>query len=65
MTDFFGDIPQIKYEGADSTNPLAFRHYNPDEIIGYWELGTNRVLCPNCADTDADVPFTKDEINQQ
>ncbi len=33
MTDFFGDIPQIKYEGADSTNPLAFRHYNPDEII--------------------------------
>ena len=33
MTDFFGDIPRIKYEGEDSTNPLAFRHYNPDEIV--------------------------------
>ena len=33
MTDFFGDISRIKYEGTDSTNPLAFRHYNPDEIV--------------------------------
>lgn len=33
MTDFFGDISRIKYEGADSTNPLAFHHYNPDELI--------------------------------
>ncbi len=24
---------QIKYEGPDSTNPLAFRHYNPDEVV--------------------------------
>ena len=33
MTDFFGDITRIKYEGADSTNPLAFRHYNADELV--------------------------------
>ncbi|GAA3874144.1 xylose isomerase [Celeribacter arenosi] len=33
MTDFFKGIPQIKYEGADSTNEFAFKHYNPDEII--------------------------------
>ncbi len=33
MTDFFGDIPCIKYEGADSTNPLAFRHYDPDALV--------------------------------
>ncbi|MGV1873610.1 xylose isomerase [Agrobacterium rosae] len=33
-TGFFGDIQKIKYEGPDSTNPLAFRHYNPDEIVG-------------------------------
>jgi xylose isomerase len=30
---FFPDVPTIKYEGSDSKNPLAFRHYNPDEIV--------------------------------
>ena len=29
----FSDIPKIKYEGPDSDNPLAFRWYNPDEMI--------------------------------
>ncbi len=33
MTDFFKGIAKAQYEGADSTNPLAFRHYNPDEVI--------------------------------
>jgi xylose isomerase len=33
MTDFFKDIPAIKYEGTSSTNEFAFRHYNPDEVI--------------------------------
>ncbi len=33
MTDFFGDIPRIQFEGADSTNPLAFRHYNAGETV--------------------------------
>ncbi len=28
-TGFFGDIAKIKFEGEGSTNPLAFRHYNP------------------------------------
>ncbi len=32
-TGFFGDIQKIKYEGPDSDNPLAFRHYDPDEIV--------------------------------
>ncbi len=32
-TGFFGDIEKIKYEGPDSTNPLAYRYYNPDEIV--------------------------------
>jgi len=31
--DFFPTIPVIKYEGKDSKNMLAFRHYNPDEVI--------------------------------
>jgi len=34
MTGFFKDIAPVTYEGKDSTNPLAFHHYNPDEIVG-------------------------------
>ena len=26
-------IPTIKYEGKGSDNPLAFKYYNPDEIV--------------------------------
>ncbi|MFN4209072.1 MAG: xylose isomerase [Devosia sp.] len=33
MTDFFKGISPVKFEGADSTNPLAYRHYNKDEIV--------------------------------
>lgn len=33
MTDFFKDIPQIRYEGIESDNEFAFRHYNPDEVV--------------------------------
>lgn len=33
MTDFFQGTPAIKYEGPDSDNEFAFRHYNPDEIV--------------------------------
>lgn len=33
MTEFFADIAPVRYEGADSANPLAFRHYDPDEMI--------------------------------
>ncbi|MEO9819492.1 MAG: xylose isomerase [Paracoccaceae bacterium] len=32
-TGFFDGISKISYEGKDSTNPLAFRHYNPDEVV--------------------------------
>ena len=32
-TGFFGDVSEVNYEGPDSTNPLAYRHYNPDEIV--------------------------------
>ena len=32
-TGFFGDIAKIKYEGPESRNPLAFRHYNKDEVV--------------------------------
>src|SRR6218665_3819993 len=32
-TGFFGDIGKIRYEGPESTNPLAFRHYDKDEVV--------------------------------
>ncbi|MFC6638177.1 xylose isomerase [Sulfitobacter sp. JBTF-M27] len=33
MTDFFKGIPQIIYEGPQTDNEFAFRHYNPDELV--------------------------------
>ena len=33
MTDFFKDIPQIKFEGAASDNDFAFRHYDAEEVV--------------------------------
>ena len=33
MQTYFPDIPVIRYEGARSDNPYAFRFYNPDEVI--------------------------------
>jgi len=29
----FPEISKVQYEGPDSKNPLAFRYYNPDEVI--------------------------------
>lgn len=34
MSEFFKNIPKIRYEGKNSDNPLAFRYYNPEEVIG-------------------------------
>jgi xylose isomerase len=31
--EFFPEIEKIRFEGPDSTNPLAFRHYNADETV--------------------------------
>ena len=31
--EFFPDVSKVKFEGPDSKNPLAFRHYNPDEVV--------------------------------
>jgi len=30
---YFPDIPKIQYEGPKSKNPLAFKHYNPEELV--------------------------------
>ncbi len=31
--EYFKGIGQINYEGKDSDNPLAFKYYNPDQIV--------------------------------
>jgi xylose isomerase len=32
-TGFFGDIQKIKFEGPDTTNSLAYRFYDKDEVV--------------------------------
>ncbi len=59
MSEAFPDIPRISYEGADSRNPLAFKHYRPDEVVGgktmkdhlrfaaaYWHTMRNELMDP-------------------
>ena len=33
MSDYFKDIAPIKFEGEASDNPLAWRYYNPEQIV--------------------------------
>ena len=33
MTEFFADIPPIRYQGPDTTEPLAFRFYDKDRVV--------------------------------
>ena len=30
---FFAGIPEVRYEGPESANDFAYRHYNPEEVI--------------------------------
>jgi xylose isomerase len=31
--EFFKGIGEIKYEGRDSDNPLAFKYYDPERVV--------------------------------
>jgi xylose isomerase len=33
MSDFFGNIEPIKFEGPDSTSPLAYRYYDANRVV--------------------------------
>ena len=33
MSELFGTISRIRYEGKDSTNPLAFKFYDADRVV--------------------------------
>src|SRR3954449_747095 len=34
MSEFFPGVPKIQFGGPRSRNPLEFKHYNPDEVVG-------------------------------
>ncbi|MEM9079880.1 MAG: xylose isomerase [Verrucomicrobiota bacterium] len=64
MSEYFPGIPKIQFEGAESRNPFAFRHYNPDEIVAgktmrehlrfgaaYWHVMRNELGDPFGAGT--------------
>jgi xylose isomerase len=34
MSEFFPGVPKIAFGGPRSRNPLEFKHYNPDEVVG-------------------------------
>ena len=33
MSNYFDKIEKVKYEGANSTNPFAFKHYDANQVI--------------------------------
>lgn len=33
MATYFPEVDRVVYEGTQSKNPLAFRHYNADEVV--------------------------------
>ncbi len=33
MKEFFPGINKIQFEGSESKNPFAFKHYDPDEMV--------------------------------
>ena len=38
--EFFSNIGKIEYKGKDSTDPLSFKYYNPDEMSPMWKPST-------------------------
>ena len=33
MSDYFKNVPEVKYEGPKSKNPFAFKYYDPDRKV--------------------------------
>jgi xylose isomerase len=64
VMSYFPDVPVVKYEGPQSDNPFAFRHYRADEMVGdrtmsehlrfgaaYWHVMRNGLSDPFGAPT--------------
>ena len=69
MSEFFPNVSKIQYEGVDSKNPLAFKHYNAAEEVegkkmedhfrfgaAYWHCMRNPLADPFGAGT-AQMPW--------
>ncbi|MEM6303318.1 MAG: xylose isomerase [Pseudomonadota bacterium] len=41
MTDFFKDIPEIRFEGSDAASEFAYRHYDPAEVVNGAPMADN------------------------
>ena len=33
MSEFFGDVHKVRFEGPGTDNPYAFRYYNPERVV--------------------------------
>ncbi len=64
MSEYFSGIGKIQFGGPNSKNPLEFKHYNPDEVVGgktmrdhlrfsvvYWHTFSNPLTDPFGAGT--------------
>jgi xylose isomerase len=64
MAEFFPGVPKIQFGGPRSRNPLEFKHYNPEEVVGgktmkdhlrfsvvYWHTFSNPLTDPFGAGT--------------
>ena len=49
MKEFFTNVPKVEFEGTKTKNPMAFRYYNPDEVIAGKKM---RDIGTQCADTE-------------
>ena len=58
MVEFFPGVSKINYEGPETKNPLAFRHYNAGEVVAGKTMGEHlrfsvaywHTLCNGAAD---------------
>ena len=50
----FPEVQKIRYEGPGSKNPLAFRHYNADEVVEGKPLAEYPLLVRIESDTNSD-----------
>ena len=41
--EYYKDIGKIKFEGKESDNPLAFKYYNPEQVVAG---KTMALFCP-------------------
>ncbi len=47
MQAYFDQLDRVRFEGTKTTNPLAFRHYNPDELVLGKRMEDHLRFCKN------------------